>query len=184
MTFALTGIAGISPANAVELLSQEEMLNNGATTLGGTTQSTDPTRYDYAEPDAYDGTTDLTSKNATGMANIPSFTFDFNGLSIKVPAFVLTHKIVGSGLTVTSETASWTGVTNFQLCNYRVDFQNRYGSTIYSTHTTGLHTGCTTFGSGSMSAQNVPYTLKTGAQCARLYVNGTFRGEQCHNVFA
>jgi hypothetical protein len=68
------------------------------------------------------------------------------------------------------------------ICNWRIDFQNRYGSTIYSTSSGTLNSNCQMTGVSRTRATN--WTAKVGVECARLFVNGTFRGEQCHSITA
>ncbi len=107
----------------------------------------------------------------------------YGGLTIGVPATYLNHTIYGSGLNINDEYADYRygSPAGLQVCNYRTAFQNRYGSTIHSTRYAPLHSGCSCVAfSQSITG---PLTVKTGVQCAR-YVAGTFRGEQCHNVFA
>jgi len=151
--------------------------------LGGTTQSTDPTRYDYvpAKPAGIDGL--VTPQNAVGYAYVAAFTFGWKGFNISVPAVNMFHTLNGSGLTVTGESVGYLygNIANVQVCNYQTQFQNRYGSTIYSTRKSALHAGC----SYAAFNQSIPgtFSVKTGVQCARYYVNGTYRGEQCHQVF-
>lgn len=156
---------------------------DSAVIYGGKTQSTDPTRYDYVAPVADDGPT-VTPQSATGIGWISAFSYSWNGLTIPVPATYLQHTINGSGLRIDSEYADYLYGSPFGLkvCNYRTSFQNRYGDTIYSTRWAPLHTGCS-YVTFSQSIRG-PFTVKTGVQCARYYVNGTFRGEQCHSVFA
>lgn len=166
-----------SPAEPANV--QTEITRNPQVIYGGTTQSTDPTRYDYVPP-ASGGVTPM---SATGYAWLAGYTFGWKGFNITVPATHLLHKLNGSGLSITGESATYSygNITNVQVCNYQTQFQNRYGSTIYSTRKASLHEGC----SYVAFSQSIPgtFTVKTGVQCARFFVNGIYRGEQCHQVF-
>lgn len=159
------------------------LLDEAAAIIGGTTQSVDPTRFDYVPPESSgDGT--MTPMGADGYAWFGGFTFTYKGLIIGVPALEMRHVINGSGLTISSEYATYqpTVLQGLQLCNYQTHFQNRNGNTIYSTYKSTYHEGCEWF---TISRQDSPVSqiVKTGQQCARLYVAGTFRGEQCHYTY-
>lgn len=145
---------------------------------GGTTQSTDPTRSDYVSAQV-----GIQPASAEGVGIVAGFQYTFKGVTITVPSATLTHAINGSGLTINKEVAAYAagGAIAAQICNWQIVFQNRYGSTIYSTRSTAVQEGCS-YVTFSAYAQG-PFTVKTGLQCARLYVNGNYRGEQCHNVF-
>jgi hypothetical protein len=186
---ALLAITAASPASATGEGSAPPVVETGSedvpsvipeegdVILGGTTQSTDPTRFDYvpAEP-AFSG------RGAVGYQPIGGFTFTWGGVPIGLPGFVLQHVLTGSGLTVQQETANYTFGVKAQFCNYQTAFQNRKGSTIYSTRWSSYHSGCSYLAAVGQNIQG-PFAVKNGSQCARLYVNGTFKGEQCHNVF-
>jgi hypothetical protein len=152
--------------------------------IGGTTQSVDPTRYDYVAPEA-EGPVPM---SASGVGVVSPFSYSWNGFTIAVPAGYLFHSITGSGLTITKESVTYSpapsavgAIWGMNVCNARFDFQNRSGSTIYSTSTGSVLSGCHT--SGITRVKTGTVTVRTGVQCARLYVNGTYRGEQCHSVF-
>lgn len=152
--------------------------------IGGRTQSKDPTRYDYVAPVGRGGYGGVTPMSADGYAFLSAFTYSWQGLSIPVPGSYIYHRVAGSGLTVTEEEGTWMpmAATSFQMCNTQFQFQNRNGSTIYSTVKMSVESGCSV---GYRSQTYTPdRTVKTGLLCARLFVNGTFRGEQCHNVYA
>ncbi|ADG73005.1 hypothetical protein Cfla_0085 [Cellulomonas flavigena DSM 20109] len=158
---------------------------------GGRTQSKDPTAWNYVEPTRSFGTAGSVPMDASGVGYTSPFQYEFHGLMLGIPTGIIGHQVYGSGLTVTSESANWgptlTG-TPAQICNYQWQFQNRYGSRHYSTLIQPLQEGCwTTLGfKGNFDARYTAShkrTMKTGLLCARLYVNGTFRGEQCHNVY-
>ena len=165
---------------APALASEVNDVSEGDVIYGGTTQSTDPTRYDYVPPAGAGG--GFTTMGATGYANIGGFTFDYQGAKIGIPGFILQHVISGSGLKINEEVATYTFGVQAQLCNYETHFQNRKGSKIYSTRKSSYHAGCS-YGFALGQKVNGPFTVENGAQCARLYVNGAYKGEQCHNVF-
>lgn len=149
---------------------------------GGTTQSVDPTRYDYVPPVTAGG---IQPFSATGVGSIPGFSFTLFGVTFAVPKGILSHTIITSGLTIKSESSIYTpaSLLGTQICDYKIDYQNRDGSTIYSTVNTGLHDLCL-IGVPIVDNYNTSRTVKTGKLCARFFVSGTFRGEQCHNVHA
>lgn len=153
--------------------------------LGGKTQSVDPTRYDYVPPtSAHPGTGGIAPMSADGYAFLSAFSYSWKGLTIPVPGSYIYHRIEGSGLRVTEEEGSWIALSagsGWQQCNVRFDYQNRSGSTIYSTVSNGQHNGCSF--AQTIDIRRPDRTVKTGLLCARLFVSGTFRGEQCHNVF-
>jgi len=67
------------------------------------------------------------------------------------------------------------------ICNWRFDFQNRSGDTAYSTSVGNTHGSCDIVNISRVQTSTVK--VKQGLECGRLYVNGYFRGEQCHAVF-
>lgn len=155
--------------------------------VGGRTQSTDPTRHDYVAPGAA-----VTPMNAYGVGYVSPFSYQWNGLTIPLPSGYLFHSVSASGLTINSESVTYSpspsvigAIWGSNVCNARLDFQNRMGTgadaIIYTTWTGALLTGCRTLGISRSKSTTVK--VKTGLQCARLFVAGSFRGEQCHNVF-
>lgn len=193
----MTRIRRLMAATAVALLSVPALtLGAGASSAvtsdaatgeyevveGGTVQHTDPTRYDYVPLSA--SPTDLVQPaSASGLTLLSAFKYTWNGISIPVPGLQWHYHLTGSGLNVTNQHSRWvpTLINNVRLCNWKVQYQNRTGSTIHSTFTTGTHTGCT-WGTGTDTLTN-DYRVKTGIQCARLFVQGYFRGEHCHAVY-
>lgn len=171
------------PANADRLENPEGDRGSGYTVLGGTTQSFDPTRYDYVPPTPTPASGGMvTPMSANGYQFLPAFNYTVGGVTIPVPGSYIYHRIDGSGLQITEEEGSWVPMAawTFQQCNVRFHFQNRSGSTIYSTTIMSEQTGCIW---GTTTQVFTPdRTVKTGLQCARLYVSGTYRGEQCHNI--
>jgi|GEM_PF-4050350 len=145
---------------------------------GGTTQSTDPSRSDYV---ALQGEPSIGTRSAWGHQAIGGFTFGFKGLSIQVPSGTLAHDIQGSGTRTTEEAAQYLLIASANLCNYRTDSQNRNGNTIYTTWKGTTQYECV-WRTSAIRHITSPFTVKKGQQCARLYVGGTFRGEQCHNI--
>lgn len=151
---------------------------------GGRTQSVDPTAWNYVPPATGGG---ISPMSATGAQIISPFSVTLKGVTIAVPSGYLTHKIEGSGLTINKETAVYQpslgagGVWGVNICNWRIDFQNRDLRNISSTSIGTTHASCDVIGVSRTKSTTV--TVKQGVQCARLYVNGTFRGEQCHSVF-
>ena len=178
-TFALA-VAGTSASAA----------SDGSTIVGGHTQSVDPTRYDYVPPAS--GTVGIQPMSATGFGQIPAFRMSVGngGATIDVPvaAGYLYHQVTGSGLTITNETAAYVPspgigfVWNIQICNWRIDFQNRQGSTILTTSTGATYYNCTPLGIGIGRTNGSTRTLGVGDECARLYVGYVYRGEQCHHI--
>lgn len=150
------------------------------------TQSTDPSRWDYVPVDASND--EAAARSAVGTQVISSFSYSWNGLQLPVPAGHLAHRIDGSGLSLSGENAIYGPAIGIgipwgvNLCNWRIDFQNRPAAGgVASTSTGPIHSTCSTFG---IERTRGPFKAKAGVQCARLFVNSTFRGEQCHSVHA
>lgn len=144
---------------------------------GGTVQHVDPTRDDYVPL--------IAPRSATGVGGTSAFYITYAGTQWRIPTGMIGHTVNGSGLRITSESAKWAPSVTVpvQVCNYQWKFQNRYGDTIYSTVSSKVFSGCTlTIGLPAYTYET-DRTVKTGALCARFYVNGTFRGEQCHSVY-
>lgn len=144
---------------------------------GGTVQSMDPTRYDYV-PGPSSENPPIQPMTAGGTQFLGSFSFDFGGVSFTVPNARLFHQIMGNGTHVDQEYSYFAALP--KVCNWRIDYQNRYGSTIYSTRSRGTNWTCATFEVKDEGFSN--FNLKPGLQCARVYVSGVYRGEQCHNI--
>ena len=180
VTACLLGLSGIS-ASAAEVGgsdSEEDFGDAGYQVVyGGQTQSGDPSAYDYVGAPVTEPT--VTPRSAVGVQTIGGFSYSVKGVTFSVPTTALSHSIKGSGTHIDSEFAVYSALIS-TVCNWRVDYQNRYGSTIYSTRTNGTHWGCQVWDSKDKEIKN--FNVKHGAQCARLFVNGVFRGEQCHNV--
>lgn len=156
---------------------------------GGRTQSLDPTAYNYVPP-VSGSVRDRVLKNrgatvaSAGYGSTSPFNYTVGGVTWQIPTGRIYHVVNGSGLNISSEYANWLSSvpTSAQICNAQWQFQNRYGSTVYSTIKTPIIAGCKI---GSLPDQHVGVsrTVKLGVLCARLYVNGYYRGEQCHSVF-
>lgn len=144
---------------------------------GGKTQSVDPTKYNYVP--------EVTVQDALGTGVTSGFTYTQAGVTIKIPNGFIAHNLTGTGLKMTNQSANWefalAGVPA-QMCNYQWQFQNRFGSTIYSTVKSQVFTGCVYWGIPKWTYAT-DRTIRTGSMCARLFVAGTYRGEQCHNVY-
>lgn len=139
---------------------------------GGTPQHTDPTSYDYVPENK------TATRNAYGDQAIGAFTINVAGQTIHVPSGILHHAIDGKGLHVDKET-SWYKVPA-QVCNYRIDYQNRGEGKIWSTRKGGTVWDCKFGGFSGPTITN--FNLHRGVECARLFVNEEFKGEQCHSI--
>lgn len=187
-------VAGAASASAHDVDNTMQQTSAGRATedrivRGGTPQSTDPTRWDYV-PDQDEGIGKIQPMSADGVQYISAFRYTIKGVSIPVPSGYLIHSIRGSGLRANSETATYSpapsavgAIWGSNICNWRIDFQNRRASnnSIATTWPGETNSGCTTK-LPSRTARNIGFVR--GVQCARLFVNGVFRGEQCHSVFA
>lgn len=178
--------------------TQEQIIQAGdeGTVLdGGQLQSVDPTAWNYEPPAAHSGGM-ITPMAASGFTGIGGFvmTVGAGGQStnIQVPAGFLGHAISGSGTgaSLGNESAAYvptpslTALWNLQMCNWRIDWQERNGSNILATSPGPQTSGCSTLGA-SVSRTSKALPARNGSQlCARLYVGGTFRGQQCHNIHA
>ena len=67
------------------------------------------------------------------------------------------------------------------VCNFRIDYQNRWGKTIYSTEKGPTRWSCVT-NTQFMSRRSRDLKVRAGVLCARLFSNGVFVGEPCHSV--
>lgn len=144
---------------------------------GGHIQSYDPTRYDYVPPSPQ-----TSLRSAWGHQVIGGFTFGFKGLSLTIPSGTLAHEIQGGSTYIRQEAAQYLLLASANICNYRIDFQNRdLNGKIWSTDRGATQNSCA-WRTSVVRELNVPRHVKPGHQCARLYVGGIFRGEQCHNI--
>lgn len=139
MASASQGVTVSSEPEVPNEPAETIIVDEAETIIGGTTQSTDPTRDDYVP--------DFEPLDANGVGTTRAFAWTWQGASISVPNGFLGHKITGSGLRITQERVNWGPALNVgQICNFRFTLQNRYGSTIYSTVRMPLHSGCKYFG--------------------------------------
>ncbi|CAL9447927.1 hypothetical protein SUDANB105_02370 [Streptomyces sp. enrichment culture] len=122
---------------------------------------------------------------ATGSAVIGSFSYELNGVGVKVPVgCFLTHTIKGSGKRITSQFAgvdcAGLAATFSQFCNWRIDFS--YADTdnrTYRTSRGATHAEC----KGNPLRHARPQTLpRYGKACAKFHVNGKLRAVQCHYI--
>lgn len=144
---------------------------------GGQTQSTDPTAYNYIPKDAANLPA-IQERSAEGNQVINGFTANILGQNITVPTGNLHHTIFGKGLHIDKEISKYN--VPAQVCNYHIDYQNRGEGKIYSTHVGKTVWDCTPGGAVGPELTNVD--VKRGVQCARLFVNEEFKGEQCHSI--
>ncbi|MGW8566357.1 hypothetical protein [Isoptericola sp. NPDC055881] len=170
-------------ATSAEVALGQAPAHSGDRIIGGTTQSTDPTRDDYVGSPEVASPQDGMLGSAYGKGLTGKFSFNLGGITWRVPTGLIAHSIKGSGCRITRESARWEPVGGivFGMCNWRITFQNRYGSKIYSTVRSKVHDGCS-YIRRPYFAYEPNRTVKRGLQCARLYVNGYFRGEQCHSM--
>ncbi len=148
---------------------------------GGQVQHDDLTRWDYVP--ASDQETRPSFRSAWGHEVIGGFDFGYKGLPLKIPAGTLAHDIQGGSTYIRSEAAQYLLFASANICNYRIDFQNRdiHGN-IMKTWVGPTQYNCAW--RWSMKREiNQPFYVSRGKQCARLFVGGAFRGEQCHNIF-
>lgn len=144
---------------------------------GGHIQGYDPTRYDYAPPSPQ-----ASLRSAWGHQTIGGFTFGFKGLSPTIPRGTLAHDIQGGSTYIRQEAARYLLLASANICNYRIDFQNRgLDGTIWGTDRGATENSCAWRLSATREL-NVPRHVRPGYQCARLFVGGIFRGEQCRNI--
>lgn len=118
-------------------------------------------------------------RSSGGYAFVSGFNYNFAGVDIHVPTGQIFHRIKGEGLHIEEEVATYTTPAN--ICNYRFEFQNRdnYGRIVY-TRSTGTHYGCLFGMVGHEALKN--FYVSPGMMCARVFVSGVFKGEQCHHV--
>lgn len=151
---------------------------------GGSVQHDDPSAYNFVpspnDPNyvvipelAQQNPKDMaTPLDAFGVTNISSVTIK----GVRVPTTTLSHSITGKGTTIQREYATLVSLN--RICNYRVDFQNRYGNTIYHTETTNTRWRC----DSRATVYSRLTSARPGNQCARLFISGVFVGEQCHQI--
>lgn len=154
---------------------------------GETSQSEDPLAPAYVAPAPPAGM--ITPMDANGMGWIGSFSFSWNGKTFFLPAGWLTHDLQGKGLNVARESTQYGygSPGGFQVCNVRYAFQNRdavtSGGKVRSTHFSPPYDGCYYTQVPTYTRTNLG-NMRNGLQCARFYVQGTYRGETCHAIYA
>lgn len=179
-------VFGTLPASA-SIAEPGDSGDSGETIIhGGKPQSVDPTAYNYLPPAS--AGTGIQPMGAAGTQYISPFTYTWKGLAIPVPSGQIYHIIEGDGRYIEQESALYAPVVSIatpwgvNICNWRIDFQNR-SATDNSIITTSVGTtrgGCSVL---NVKRAKWDFNVQRGKQCARLYVNGTFRGEQCHAVY-
>ena len=126
--------------------------------------------------------------NAYGAAWVSAFNYSWEGLTVPVPGAYIIHQITSSGLNISWEEAWYTpsasvpgAIWGTNICNWRFDFQNRSSidGSIKQTWSGLTQPGCNTLNVKRAISNIKP---SNGLQCARLFTNGVFRGEQCHSV--
>ena len=129
------------------------------------------------------------SASAFGCQYIGGFGFSWQGLTLQAPKGYLCHSITGSGRSVTNEYAyygpapSVYGALTGRVCNWRIDFQYRNTSNVvYRTDTGATHNTCEYYiRRDQPTDKSLAYY---GKACARLFVGGVLRSQQCHNITA
>lgn len=168
-----TALLMCSHSAQADEVSAEQILSNGGRVDGGTVQHTDPTAYNYVPLNVEDPFKE--DRSAKGYAFVPGFTYNGN----TIPAGQIFHAIDGNGTWIDFERATYTAAGN--ICNYRFDYQNRdMNGNISWTLSNGDHGGCQFGMVGDQGVRNI--NVKKGMMCARLYVSGSFKGEQCHHI--
>ncbi|MGW3103156.1 hypothetical protein [Streptomyces sp. NPDC001100] len=122
---------------------------------------------------------------AIGSTPVRTFEYSVGGMTMKIPTGCLfTHIIRGSGRKISYQNAgvdcAFVGALSSGFCNWRIDFT--YADTENRTYHTSrgtTHTECRIDPMRNNSAQTLP---RYGKACARLYVGGTRRVSQCHNI--
>lgn len=154
----------------------DTVLESGGTVIGGHAQDSDPASYDYVPSTPAPGTGD---RSAKGYAFVPGFTYSVGGATIQIPSAQIYHAIDGGGTWIEYERATYTAPA--RICNYRMDYQNRdLRGNIVRTWSNGTHVGCI---NGMAGDQGISHErVQRGMMCARLFVSGAFRGEQCHHI--
>lgn len=154
----------------------DTILESGGFVVGGHAQDSNPGSYDYVPSTPAPGTGD---RSAKGYAFVPGFTYSFGGATINIPSAQIYHAIDGAGTWIDYERATYTAPA--RICNYRMDYQNRdLNGKIVGTWSNGTHVGCITGMAGDQGIHRK--RVQRGMMCARLFISGAFRGEQCHHI--
>ncbi|MDP9806433.1 hypothetical protein J2S70_001015 [Trueperella bonasi] len=172
-----------------------ETLDGWETTFNETTQSEDPTAPNFVPaptdsryyPSFRFPLDQIRPLDASGTQFSGGFTITVKGVPVRIPRLALDHQIFGKGLVVSSEWAKIIALGG-NICNYQIEFQNRWGNTVYRTDRSPIYNRCVSIASNSGMIMNPslnparPRTMNRGVQCARLKVNGVFVTEQCHSI--
>ncbi|RZE21337.1 hypothetical protein C0Q92_18430 [Streptomyces albidoflavus] len=96
----------------------------------------------------------------------------------------LGHRIKGSGKRISYQAAAVQGgglcAVKPQFCNWRIDFS--YADTdgrTYKTSRGKTHNVCERYPERQAAKQTLPHY---GKACAKIYVNSSLRGTQCHYI--
>ncbi|MGW4894747.1 hypothetical protein ACWEQL_21130 [Kitasatospora sp. NPDC004240] len=159
-----------------------------ATTEGAAVEEGEDTTSQVVIP-AGDSRATQARRGACGDELIPAFkvTVGHGGAEVTVPlpSGFLHHCTRGTGLRIGSEWAAYTpapiGLAKDRLCNWRIDFVYRdLNNKVYKTVKGKNHPTCEFVGAVEWNAGN--RTFKLGTSCAELWIAGTKRGAQCHNI--
>jgi len=120
-----------------------------------------------------------------GTTPVRTFEYGVGGMTMKIPTgCVFTHIIRGGGRKIRYQNAgvdcAFVGALSSGFCNWRIDFtcadtDNR----TYRTSRGTTHNECKIDPMRNNSPQTLP---RYGRACAHLYVGGTRRVSQCHNI--
>lgn len=177
---AVSAVTSVGEADATDVKAAPPKEKTSYQVIeGGEAQSADPTAYNYVPKENSTPGKAIQPLSASGYQPINGFGFTYKGNNFKVTTGELQHRIIGSRNHIENEGVQYRVPST--VCNWRVDYQNRNGAQIHRTFVGKTHTGC---GFGAV-ADNGPHNVyvKSGSQqCARLYIAGKFRGEQCHHI--
>ena len=115
---------------------------------------------------------------ACGFAYKRAFSYSFGGVTIRVPGAALNHCVVGRGLTVERQYASFSSAA--KLCNWRIDFvyyDDRGNQDVRYMGAT--HHSCTRDAYRELRPSR---GFGPGKTCAKVYMNGKWRETQCHSL--
>ncbi|CAI4163743.1 hypothetical protein CCOS2040_12485 [Streptomyces albidoflavus] len=123
--------------------------------------------------------------DAVGWGDINAFNYTWGGIEISLPrGCQLGHRIKGSGKRISYQAAAVQGgglcAVKPQFCNWRIDFS--YADTdgrTYKTSRGKTHNVCERYPERQAAKQTLPHY---GKACAKIYVNSSLRGTQCHYI--
>lgn len=130
---------------------------------------------------------------AIGFQPLGSIQYSWQGVTVEVPTgCFLGHTIKGDGRKLAQEWTSWDCsppassflAVNPNMCNPRYDFIYKdMNGKIYSRLSSGnRYLGCWGATGPTFTAPNNRTLPKYGSACAALYLNGQYKGQQCHNI--